>query len=141
LTGAFSLGRVADFAKAERGSITIESLLWLPIFFAFLGIAVDGSVIFSNRSLVLRTLQDANRGLAIGRFDNVNETMQFIRNNLQVCSLGVCPPDVSVVTSVSGSGVITSRVEIPSEMIDAIGLFGMLTGIRVGIEAEHLQEP
>lgn len=141
LVGFSCSGIVSRFAADERGSVTVESLLWLPVFFAFLGLAVDGSVIFSNRSLVLRTIQDANRGLAIGRFDNEAQTMQFIRDNLPVCSLGVCPPDVSVATSVSPTGVITSRVEIPSDRIDALGLFGLLTGIRVGIEAEHLREP
>jgi Flp pilus assembly protein TadG len=140
LTSALARGNFARFARDERGSVTVESVLWLPVFLAFLGIAVDASVIFSNRSLILRTIQDANRMLAIGRFDNEADTEQFVQDNLQVCPLGVCPPEVTVTTTTDATGVITTRVEVPAEMIDAIGLFGLLTGFNVAAEAEYMSE-
>ncbi len=136
---------LARFANDERGSVTVEAVLWLPVFFAFLGLAVDGSVLFSNRALILRTIQDANRLHSIGRFgDNVAAANaaaeQYVRNNMQVCPAGVCPGGVSVDTNVDATGVITTRVLVPAAQIDAIGLFGLLTGFTVGIEAEYMQE-
>ena len=133
-------GRFKDFAKDERGSVTVESVLWLPVFFAFLGLAVDGSVIFGNRSLILRTIQDANRALSIGRLDTTGETEQFVRDNISICTAGSCPPGVTVNTTIDGTGVITTRVVVPADLIDAIGLFGLLTGFDVLIEAEYMEE-
>lgn len=144
MTSAFARGQFIGFLRDERGSVTVESVLWLPIFLAFLGLAVDGSVLFSNRALILRTIQDANRLHSIGRFGEgaaaVAAAEQYVRNNIEVCPAGVCPAGVSVNTSVDATGVITTRVLVPADLIDAIGLFGLLTGFTVGIEADYMQE-
>jgi Flp pilus assembly protein TadG len=145
LNSVFARESLGRFARDERGSVTVEAVLWLPVFFAFLGLAVDGSVLFSNRALILRTIQDANRLHSIGRFgSNVAAANaaaeQYVRNNVQVCPAGVCPSDVSVDTNVDATGVITTRVQVPAARIDAIGLFGLLTGFTVGIQADYMQE-
>jgi Flp pilus assembly protein TadG len=145
LISAFCRGPLAalmNFARDERGSVTIESVLWLPIFFAFLGLAVDGAALFMNRALILRAVQDANRCFAIGNPECQSEadTEDVIRDKIQGVCRGNSCEDTDVDTTVSGTGIISTRVEIPASEIDVVGLFGLLRGFRVGVEAQYMRE-
>lgn len=125
---------LSRFARNEGASATIESVLWLPVFVAFLGIVADGSVILSNRTMALKLVQDANRSLAVGRFTSTAQTEQFVLNNIRPTS-----PSATVTTTVN-AGIITTRLAMPASEIDAVGIFGLLTGFTVGVRASHLRE-
>jgi Flp pilus assembly protein TadG len=109
-------------------------VLWLPVFLAVLGIVVDGTIMFTNRSMAMKVVQDANRSFAIGRLTTPVETQDYILTRLRPMS-----PSVTAQTSVD-KGVILTRVTMPAEEIDAIGLFGLLTGFKVGFQAQHMAE-
>ena len=56
------------FLKNEDGAITIESVLWLPIYVLFLVMIVDVSLMFNGQAQARRTLQDINRLASSGYY-------------------------------------------------------------------------
>lgn len=132
--GSCVLDGLARFRRREEGSVTIEAVLWLPVFMAFLVLVVDATMIFSNRTQALRIIQDANRSFAIGRLDTIEDTKDFVLARLQQIS-----PSAQVETTVA-TGMITTQVWMPSREIDALGLFSQLVGITVRVGAQHMAE-
>ena len=61
--------RLRLFARQEGGSATIEAMLWIPLFFFVLVMAVEASQICVTQSVVMRVVQDGNRSFALGRLD------------------------------------------------------------------------
>lgn len=56
------------FRRDERGSATIEAVLWLPMFVIFFVMIADVSLVFFRQTEVMRVVQDGNRALSVGRF-------------------------------------------------------------------------
>ncbi len=125
---------VASFLREEKGSTTIEFVLWLPLFMAFVCMIVDATMIFSNRAHALRIVQDANRSFAIGRLTSTSETEDYVSARLANLS-----PSATVNTTVT-SGVITTLVVMPSQEIDAVGIFDTAFHFNIGVSAQHMAE-
>lgn len=132
MTSNFGWKHLLRFVHDDRGAVTVESVLWLPVFFAFLALAADGSVMFTKRAMALRVVQDGNRGYVVGRFTSTDQTQNWVLNNLASIS-----PNATAFTW-EASDVVATRVEMPASDLDAVGLFGLLSGFNVAIQAEQL---
>lgn len=55
------------FGQDQDGSATVEAVLWLPIMFALLCLAVDTSFLFFGQNQAYHTVQNANRMLSVGQ--------------------------------------------------------------------------
>jgi Flp pilus assembly protein TadG len=64
-----SLGRLRRLASDERGSVTIEYVLWLPFFAVLIGLAADASLTFHTHSRMWDAARDAARRTATGQMD------------------------------------------------------------------------
>lgn len=134
LSGGKLGSRLRDRFADERGSATIENVIWLPVFLLFFAIIVDGTMIFSNRSMILRVVQDANRGFALGRLKTETATQDYVYNRIKAVS-----PTASVKSTDSG-GTITTQVTAPASDFDAIGLFGVFASVNLSVRAQQLTE-
>ena len=56
------------FIRHDNGGVTIEAVLWMPVFVALLCLVADASLIFGRQAEVLRVVQDANRAMSVGKF-------------------------------------------------------------------------
>ncbi len=128
------LRRMRGRAAEEDGSATIEVVLWLPFILAIFTLIVDATVIFHNHSNVLRIVQDANRGLSVGRYESEQEAEDQITNRLAGLSA-----NVTADTDILG-GVINTVVTIPASDMDIIGFWAGIRDITLTIRAQHFKE-
>ena len=119
---------------SERGSATIEAVIWMPAFFAIFALIADSSIIFGSESQVLRIVQDANRAFSIGRLTTVQEVQTQIKGAIDKIS-----PNAVVSTSVANA-LISTSVVLPLSDITATGLVTAFLSGKVTVSAEHLME-
>ncbi|NNE86758.1 MAG: hypothetical protein HKN27_01675 [Silicimonas sp.] len=123
-----------DFLKNESGSLTIESVLWLPVFFFFFTVLADASMIFSGQSLAMRALQDESRRMATGLTPSTNELERRLQARLSSLS-----PNAQVAASVS-NGIVTTTVVMPASDLDVAGIVGAFENAAVSIQTDYLLE-
>ena len=127
-------GRLGAFIAGERGSFTVEAVMWLPVFMFLFCMIADTSLIFGKQAQVMRIVQDANRALSVGRFQTDAEAEAYIAEQIAWIT-----QDAVVTTSVS-SGIITSTVEIPAGDMTATGLISGFRSLTVSVTAQHMSE-
>lgn len=72
---------VARFAGDERGSATIEFVLWVPVFVILLVAAVDATVLYLHHTEMWNVARDVARRVAVGDISEA-EAPQVIENEL-----------------------------------------------------------
>jgi Flp pilus assembly protein TadG len=128
------------FTRHENGGVTIEAVLWMPVFVALLCLVADASLIFGRQAEVLRVVQDANRAMSVGKFGTDGDTdatdvaEAYIKDRINGLA-----PNATVDTTVT-SGVIRTVVTIPSSDLTANTPIGFLDSLTIEVAAEHLSE-
>ena len=122
------------FAKDERGSITAESVLWIPVYMIFFALIADVSLVFHGKAKVMRAAQDANRHASTGYLVSEDQLRDMI-----VLGIDHFAPNANIVTNISDTSVITT-IEVPVSDLEAVGLFGRFTDITVTVSTVHLLE-
>lgn len=123
-----------QFARREDGAVTVEAVLWLPVFIAFFALLVDATMIMSGQAQALRVVQDLNRGISIGMIRNDEEIDGFIERYMPRLS------DVVVVDSNVDHGIITTNMTIPSRYLVASGVLNVFSNFDVRVGAQHRAE-
>ena len=134
MTQAESRSWVSRFKDCEDGSATVESLFWFPLFMFILVLVADVSFIFFGKAQALRVIQDGNRALSVGRFNDTDSTRDFITAALQPFAENV------VVTTTVDDGVVTSTATIPTTDLMAVGSIPGISSIDVVVTAQHFLE-
>ncbi len=124
----------ARLRKDEAGVVTVEAVLWLPMFIFFFCAVVDLSFVFHKQAEAYRVVQDANRAFSVGRLGGTEETETWISERM-----GHVSSRAQVFTSVT-DGVILTQVALPIEDLDATGMFGFLREYDVVVKSEHFLE-
>jgi Flp pilus assembly protein TadG len=122
------------FRNGERGSATVEMVLWMPIVVLILVLITDASFIFNRRSEMLRTVQDGNRAFSVGRLTSVQETQTFVRNRI----LAYAPS--ALVTTTLQNGVITTTASVEIDDLLTFGLIPELSPGRMAVQSQHFLE-
>ena len=111
--------------RREDGSATVETVLWLPLFFAAFGLMTDAAMVFNGHSRVTRILQDANRNLSVGRFVDEDETETYI-----LAALNALAPNATASTTVT-AGVATSVVQVPATDLEILVSVRLLSALNI----------
>lgn len=131
------------FIADEQGSITIEVLVWFIMMLGIVGIIVDASVILHSHSQVLRTLQDGNRNLSVGRLKTTQDVQLFVTTQLAGLSDKVTTKasiaDVPG-TIYSGDRIVTTVVSLPTADLPLIGFYAVLNTAEIKVSAQHYIE-
>jgi Flp pilus assembly protein TadG len=136
------LRTIKGFHRQEGGGVTIEAVLWMPVFVSLLCLVADASLIFGRKAEVLRVVQDANRAMSVGRFrsdgdvDATDLTEAYVKGRIN----GFAPRATVETTYDSSSGVIRTVVTIPSSDLTANTPIGFLDSLTIEVAAEHLSE-
>ncbi|MEZ5796382.1 MAG: TadE/TadG family type IV pilus assembly protein [Paracoccaceae bacterium] len=126
--------RARGFLRQENGSVTIEAVLWMPVFVALLCIIAQASIAFGRKAEVLRIVQDANRAMSIGRFREVQETEDYV-----IARISDVAPHATVDTQIF-EGAVKTVVQIPaSDLVGNIS-YGFLGSVTLTVSAEHMLE-
>ena len=120
--------------KDERGSATIEAVLWTPIFVFFILLVVDASMLFFNQAQVFRIVQDNNRAFAVGRVESLAETEANVR-----AALAAFSRDATVESTVQGNFLRTD-VSVRAGDLGGVGLLAVFRDLQLRISAQHLVE-
>ncbi len=125
---------IRRFFRNSEGSATVESVLWLPIFFALFGLMTDATMIFNGHSRVLRVVQDANRNLSTGRLETEIATEAWV-----VAELANLSTNVIVDTQIV-AGVATTTARLPAVDLEILGMFSALNNMTVAVTSQHYIE-
>lgn len=121
-------------AAREDGAVTVEALFWVVCIVFIFGLIVDASSLFYTQSNVLRTVQDANRNMSIGRFRTPEEAKAYVETALDPVS----PNAVATVTV--AANVVTTRVTVPAGDLQLIGILAPLSGVPITVQGRHYIE-
>ena len=125
---------MTDFRKDERGTASIESLFWIPLFIYLLVLITDVSLIFYGKAQALRIVQDGNRAYSVNQFANDTAAEAFILTRLQSYS-----PSSTVDTKVA-DGLITTEAVLKASELMSIGSIPGFSDKTIVVTAQHFKE-
>lgn len=124
------------FFTGTDGAVTIEAVLWLPMFIILIGIFADVSMIFNNQARILRIIQDGNRRYSTGSLASNSATQTYIHDRIQNSKIS---SNATVTTSVNAD-VIWTTVSVPLADIDVFGVGGIFVGKTMYLRADQMKE-
>lgn len=123
---------LARFLGCERGSATIEFVIWVPWFMALLIIATDVSFIYLSESKMQNTSRDAARRLSTG---------QIAGGDLQALADAQLGPGYAV-TDCSDADAACVRITRPMSEVAVFGGFlGELISGHLAAQTTMRKEP
>ena len=125
---------VARFTQCQSGALTVESVLWVPIYLFMFVFIADVSLIFHGQAKATRIAYDGNRMASVGAFETATETSEAVLGRIQ----GFSPS--ATVNTVFGSDAVTTTVVMPAADLAAIGIIGRLVDLDVTVQSVHMRE-
>jgi Flp pilus assembly protein TadG len=125
---------VTRFTRCQSGALTVEAVLWVPVYLFLFVFIADVSLIFHGQAKATRIAYDGNRMASVGSFETETETSDAIRGRVHVFS-----PQATVET-VFGSDDITTIVVMPSADLAAIGLISRIVDLDVTVLSVHMRD-
>lgn len=130
------LRRVAAFQCNENGAVTVEGVLWLPVYGFFFALIADTSLMFNGQAQAQRAIQDLNRLASTGFYISEEEVEDRGETVLSHLSANA---DVQA-TIDADAGLISTVATIPAADLMAIGLITKFSNITVTVTAQHIIE-
>lgn len=122
------------FWNDESGTATIESLLWMPIFFFLFVLITNASFIFFGKAQALKIIQDGNRAFAVGRILTAAEAQEKILEKLILVAPG------AEVTTEDDNFIITTNATFSAIDLMPVKLAPNFTNLKITITSEHFKE-
>lgn len=122
------------FKEDQRGVATVESVLWMPIFFYLFILITDASFIFYSKAEALRIIQDGNRAYSVHAFDTDTATSDYIKAQLSKLS-----PQATVSTRVS-NGIIITTATMKTDDLMAVGSIPAFINSEISVTSQHYME-
>lgn len=123
------------FFRDDNGAVTVESVLWVPVFLLFFALIADVSLIFHGQAKALRIAYDGNRQASLGQFTTADETQAAILARIQEFA-----PNATVSTTF-GTEDIETRVVLPTNDMVAIGTVTRILNIDLKFQSVHMRDP
>lgn len=118
----------------ERGSATIETVLWLPMFMFILTLLAETSIVFADQATVSRAIEDTNRQLSTGAIATADSAVAKIKSRI----LQISPH--AVVSTTVANGIIQSSVSMPIADLIGTALSPIFSGFNVVVTSEFTSE-
>jgi Flp pilus assembly protein TadG len=128
------LNLLRRFIKDEDGVATVESLLWMPVFFFLFILITDASFIFFGKAQTLRIIQDGNRAYSVSRFETDAEASAYIQGRIREFS-----PQATVQTTVT-NGIIQTRATLPASDLMAVGSIPAFVSSELSVTSQQFME-
>lgn len=121
------------FLRESDGAITVEAVLWVPIYMLFFAFIVDVSNIFHGQAKAMRMAYDGNRQASLGTFADADATQAAILARVQSFS-----PNAKV-TTVFDTESISTVVVLPSDDLAIVGTIAKIMNLDVTISSVHMR--
>ncbi len=123
------------FQTEEDGAaMTIEAILWFPLFIFLLIAVCDLSIIFMNKARMDRIVLDTQRSYAVGFLadcDAVEDQIERRARIIAPSAVATCTPDASLTTA---------TVQFPANEIALTGTAGLLGNLMMNVRQVHTKE-
>jgi Flp pilus assembly protein TadG len=123
-----------SFRRDERGSTTIEFVLWVPVLFGLLLFATDVTLAFMRQSHAWQVSRETARIVARHGMDEA-AAETFAREK---GTMGASVPEVDV--SFEGMDVVVT-MSLEASSLTPFNTLGLLLGDRVSTRVTHAMEP
>lgn len=123
-----------NFLKCERGSVTVEFVLWLPFFAFLLLFAADATLVFMRQSQMWQVSRETARVVARHGMDEL--TAETYASS--VGSVGTLVPTVDVSMA---SARVTVDMALPLEGLAPFGVLAWVYGEQLRVRVTHAIEP
>lgn len=123
-----------SFRGDEYGGVTVEFVLWAPVFAALIAGATDISLAFMNQSNFWNIARDTARIVSRHAMD-VDEAKAYAEANAVFANA----TPTAVVTTNEREVIVT--ITAPATTIDAFGIFGIFKDTVIKAEVRHNLEP
>lgn len=131
----------------ERGGVTVEFVLWAPVFAALIAGATDITLAFMNQSNFWNVARDTARAISRHAMDETQGEVYAEAN----AAFANAAPD-AVVRCVDGDDntvacenvaarQVIVTITAPATTIDAFGIFGIFKDTTIKAEVRHKMEP
>lgn len=130
-----------SFLAEEHGGVTVEFVLWLPVFAALIAGAVDISLAFMNQSNYWNVARDTARLVSRHALTSA-QAVTYAESN---ATFGSGTPTAVVTLSPTANGATPTQVLVtisaPASSVDAFGIFGIFSGTTITASVKHNIEP
>lgn len=104
-------GNLRSFLRCEAGAITLDFVIWVPVFCAILAFAADVSLTFYGYSRMWDVARDTGRRVATGQFDATEGQVYALQQLPLTSSFTVdiddsSTDDIVVTISTQGMGLV-----------------------------------
>lgn len=128
------VNRLRRFRKNEDGAVTVELVLWVPVFMIILMLVVDASMLFVTQSNFWGVARDSARRVAVNTMTGTEaETWA-----LDEASFGSVVPTVDVDTT---GGNVTVTISTPFSDVDVFGLLGLSNLNLIAEVTQRIETP
>ncbi|NNE80828.1 MAG: hypothetical protein HKN18_11220 [Silicimonas sp.] len=124
--------RLTGFFGCERGGVTVEAVLWVPIYAVLFTLVADVSMIFHGQAMATRIAYDGNRQASVGTFETEAAVETAVLARLQPYS-----PNATADT-VFGAEAITTTVTLPANDLVAIGAITQFVDVNITFSSVHM---
>jgi len=132
--------RRSGFSWDERGSVTAESVLWLPVYLVFFALIADVSLMLHAQSKATRIAQDANRQASTGYIVGADDSEREINlENIIAAKMATISPNATIESSYGAQSIATT-IEMPVTDLEVVGLFAKFSDITITVSTIHLLE-
>ncbi len=125
---------LSRFHSSEEGGISVESVIWLPIYMLFFGLIADVSMMFHGQTKAMRIVQDANRLASFQYFTTADEVEANVKSRIVNIS------DNATVATTLGTDSVATVVSFPVNDVAIIGFVGKLMNFDITVSSMHLVE-
>lgn len=127
------LRRVTAFLRDSTGAVTVEGVLWIPVYGFFFTLIADTSLMFNGQAQAQRVIQDVNRLASSGFFRSEEEVEA--RGKVVLAHLSA---NVTVEATIdSDAKTISTVATIPAADLMAVGLITKFSDITITVTALH----
>ncbi len=133
--------RLRNLFRQETGAVTVEGVLWVPIYAIFFALIVDVSLMFNGQSQMRRVVQDVNRLASNGSLAKEPSDIEVASETRALASLQHLSSNAVVETTVDDNlKIVTTVATIPASDLQATGILAVFGGMKVVVTAYHVME-
>lgn len=128
------------FLNDENGAVTVEFVLWVPVFLMLIAAAVDLSTLFMNQSNLWHVTRDAARIVSRHGMTPA-EAETYLKNNGTISSFIADPANDVDVSLDSSNLYVTASVDATLTELDVFGFFNFTPNFVINASVTLAMEP
>ena len=126
---------VGRFARDESGAVTVEAVIWIPVFFFVLMLITDASLAFFSRAEAFRIVQNGNRAYSVGDLASTAAVETWVEG-----AFTRSKSDDATTTISTDKTLVTTQLSFPIVQVVAFSTFGLPSTWKIVVSSQHYVE-